>query len=282
MIFTALNRDVAILSDISATLSQLKDGAKANGPLVLNHDSNFDLAFNALDTTDFLTLSTDQFLVMPTNADGLTVQFYSDKAKENLVFTDTSAGDEGAFVHQAGRIFYSPPDSLINDADGLSTTLCLPLYWVTATYADSTVLNLTYKNASNLLFTQVIVASKEDAKFVGNDNYAILVPAERKTINVPDNDDRAYEIVSWELRIQMNVLNWTNLSEQVREAARNNAYNLIRLGLFQDRYRSGNSCLYDKNINGTYVSPIKPLPSPDVLRAKMTIQCAYLSTPSTY
>ncbi|MDF2434498.1 MAG: hypothetical protein JWP44_4129 [Mucilaginibacter sp.] len=246
MLVSAFSRDNLILTNIIQTLQQMKQSGVANKPLV-----------------------------MPHTATSVTVSFYTDQQRSSLLFTDTSVANPSRFTVQGTGTFYVPPDSLLNAASGLSTTLAQATYYVTATFSDAVVQTLAYRNAANLVFQQVIVASKENPSFTGTENTAIIVPGKVDTQVRPTNTEVIYNIPNFNLYVQLNVYDWTNLSEQNRLVQYQVYGNLIRNALYTDAYRNGNATFWTKNINGTNVDSLKPLPSKDLMRGIIKVQCAY-------
>lgn len=250
MIISAINRDAAITQDIVATLEQIKQGGKPNKPLVLNHASG----------------------------DTCMVDFYVDVEKTIPLFTENSNDNPDSFGVSGGRTIYTPPDEKINFAPAVSKTYSQPTYYVTASWGeyDPTVINLTYPNRDNLLFQSVLVTTDKNPSFTANQNTAILIAPTVRVVNTRANDDRAYVILEYELRVQMAQFQ-CGFSDEDRVLDLMAVGNMIRNALYADRYRGGNCTLMDENLNGTFISPATPLPSTDLLKGSMRIQCVFVA-----
>jgi hypothetical protein len=282
------NREANLLTNIRATLSQIKDATKANLPLVLQHSligGGGGIGFSTLDDATYVALTDAQYVALSSvsgGAVGCTISFYVDQAKSILLFTEDSVTNPSSFATNLSRTIYTPPDAKINASTGISTTAAQELYYVTATFGDGIVINTTYRNADNLLFASVIVATKPNPQFSTNDNSCVIVCGEPQLRESKDSDDRGYVIVPYDLYLQLNVFDWSNLSEENRTLVRIKAENLIRLALYQDRYRNHNAALYSPDIQGTGIGRIKPLESKAVLQACIKVQCAYMTESQNY
>jgi hypothetical protein len=254
MIISAINRDQAVLDNIVSTLSQMRQGGTPLKPLVMDY-----------------------------TAASVTVSFYVDAAKTILLFSDDSTSHPTRFNAVAGRIIYTPQDESINFAPTpISDRYCLALYYVTATFSDATVKTYTYNNSANLVFQSVVVSSKDNPNFSTNDNSVVVIPKGQKEEGSEASDDYRFILPEYKLILQLVVYDWTNLSEAARLAKANEVNNLIRNALYADRYRGGNSALYDHDLDGTYVSKIELLPSKNTMKAALTVRCAFLATSTTY
>lgn len=252
MIISTIDRDGAILNDIVTTLQQIKQGGVPNRRLPIMHVDDL-----------------------------CTVSFYVDAAKTNLLFTENSTDHASSFTIEGTTTYYVPPDEKINFAPAISDAYSQATYYVTVVFADETTLNLTYRNSDNLLFQQVIVSSKKTPEFSFASNTAILTPNQQKVVTTKANDDRAYVLLDYDLTIQMTKFQ-CGLTDQSRVLALLTVNNLIRNALYADRYRNGNATLYDENVNGTFVSPAQQLPSSELFKGSMKLQCCYMVASTAY
>ncbi len=285
MLFTVTaNREANLLTNVRATLSQIKDSSKANVALVLQHTLLSSVeGFANLDDASYVNLTDPQYALLPdTSTIGCTISFYVDAAMSILLLTEDTLNNPSSFSTNLSRTLYTPPDSKMNASSGISTTAAQPLYYYIATFSDSTVLTGTYANSKNLLFASVIVATKPNPQFSTNDNSCVIVPGDPMLHESKEADDRGYVVVPYDLFLQLNVFDWTNLSEENRTIVRIQAENLIRLALYQDRYRNHNAALYSPDIQGTGVGRIRPLDSQALLKACIKVQCAYMTESTNY
>jgi hypothetical protein len=254
VIVSPINRESAILRNIVDTLKQIKVGGKRNNPVVVEGDV-------------------------------LAISFFVDEARAQLLFADNHDDHPERFITEGRRTLYYPQDEELNFAPKLSSTFAQPLYWVTASRgngSDTDDVKLVYRNVDNLLFQSVIVASKGNPSFATNENTAIVVPAPEKADVTPANDDRVYVTTAYDIYLQLLVFNWQDLSEHQRMDQLFTAQNVIRDALFRDRYRDGNSTFLDRNVNGTWVGSIEPLPSEAMLKAVIRVQCPFLADSTSY
>ena len=279
-IITSINRNSLILANIQATLQQIKVQGVPNQRLALGEPiSGLGLYELTLDQLYSLTLADLASLQLGTLT--CTVDFYVDEAKTNLLFTENTVENPSDFSIINNKLFYTPPDSLINcaaDTD-ISNTLNQYIYYVTVAYSDGTIFDLIYKNVNNLLFQQVIVASKVEPTYAGNGNVGVLTVNPEAQFGTKNSDDRRWNLPSYDLTVFINILDWQNLSELDRISAYQNNSNIIMNALMKDRYRAGNSALHDKDLDGTAVFSMKPLPSKDRMKGILKINCAYFSIP---
>lgn len=253
MIVSAINRDTAIRKNIMDTLSQIKQGGKENIPVVI-------------DTTESDVL----------------VNFYVDREREQLLFSNSSGDFPERFAVKGSKTYFTPSDEQMNFAPTISDTFSQKLYYTkTFINGDNPTLS-TYRNVDNLLFQNVIVSTKRNPDFAQNDNTAIIVVSGEKIEEKQTSDDLAVAFPVYEVYVQLNIFDWSNLSEEKRVDAAENVNNIIRDALYADRYRGGHATLFDQNVNGTYVGQIMILPSDAVLKAVLKIQCAFNVSSTTY
>jgi len=281
MLISSINRNSLILSNIQQTLQQIKVSGVPNQRLSLGESpESFGLFNMTLEELYNLTLP-DLSNLQIGNGTSCTVDFYTDQAKTNLLFSENSTGNSSSFSTINNKLFYTPPDYLINNAASLSTTLNQQLYYVTATFTNGNIIDTIYKNVNNLLFQQVIVASKAEPEYAGNANVAVLTVNPEVQTGKKNSDFRIWNLPSYDLTVYINILDWATLSEFDRLQSYQNNSNIITNALKFDLYRGGNSSIYDNNIVGTQISTMKPLPSKNRMKGILTIKCAYLSTPGT-
>lgn len=280
MRITANNRDQAILANLIQTLSQIAPSSHMNAPMVIERTAN-GFSFATLSSEEFNALTSVQFSGMSSPA-VWSVSFYVDPGRTQLLFTEDSNANPTSFSTLGTRVFYVPPANKLNAANGLSSVDYQPVYYVTILFNGVTNLLTTYDNSQNLLFQSVIVSNEKNPKFVSNANLCVIVPCDDMNDNSRSNDTYSMVTLTFDLYLQLLIYDWTNLSELNRTNIRMNVQNLIRNALYNDRYRNGNSCLRDRNVDGTFVGQIKPIASSDVLKASLRVQCAFLVTPSTY
>jgi hypothetical protein len=269
-----------ILSNLIQTLSQIAPSNNLNAPLVIEQTPS-GFSFATLSSEEFAALTSVQFSGLSSPA-VWSVSFYVDPGRTQLLFTEDSNANPTSFSTLGTRTFYVPPATKLNTAAGLSTTDYQPVYYVNVLFNGVTTLTTTYDNSQNLLFQSVIVSNDKSPKFASNANLCVIVPCDDVNDNSRSNDTYSTVTLTFDLYLQLLIYDWTNLSELNRTNVRMNVQNLIRNALYADRYRNGNSCLRDRNVDGTYVGQIKPLASNDVLKASLRVQCAFLVTPQTY
>ncbi len=244
MIVTPASRDVAILANIVSTLQQIRPSTKAM-----------------------------ESISVPVGTTSIIV--YVDSARTTLLYTDSSP----TMTESGNRYWWTPSDTELNGATGLSTSLCQPLVYLTCQPSGT---QLTYRNLDNLLFSAVSVATKDDPKFLPPGNVAFLLLKAARTIDRRTNDDLSQVLLDFSLNVRLNIPNWAGLSEQVRMTTFMATSNCIRLALMADRYRGGNATLYNADIDGTFVSELTPIESKDLMRGKMRIRSCYWTSPYSY
>lgn len=142
--------DSAILDDLVATLSQIKIAGQPNVPVVIDHTQK---TLSTLTLQQWYSLTVQEWSALAADGVGtITVTFYvAPVSMEQLgllsldglnglsldalepVFSENSTANPSSFYTANNRTFYVPPDSLLNDATGLSDTLSQRLYYVTVT-----------------------------------------------------------------------------------------------------------------------------------------------------
>jgi hypothetical protein len=279
------NHNSVILNDIINWLSQTKVSGQANlrlplGEVAIIGGDGFDIGDITLDQTAIVTL--DQLSQLQLNELDCNISFYTDAAKTILAFTDNTGANPADWAIIGKKLFYTPPDSLINNAPGLSTTLCQPLYYVTATYTDGTVFETTYKNSANLMFQSVTAASKGSPQFAKDQNQAIIVPSGEKSERKMVAGDFNYLLSTVDIYVQQNILNWDGLSELERLTAQQQVVNTIRNSLYIDRTRNGQCCFHDKDIRGTGVGDMKVIKSDALLKCCVQVKTATLVNSNGY
>jgi len=273
------NLNTANLQNIISWLEQIKMSGQQNARLPLGPIPQLDGSVFDLEDLTLLQLNevtVQELETLPFSVLDCTISFYTDAAKTNLAFTDSTAADEAAFTTVGVNRFYTPPDSLINNATSLSTTLCQPEYFVTATFEDGSVFNTTYNNSKNLMFQSVIVASKPNPQFATATNQAIIVPMGEKNERIKSSGDYDYQLCTFDVYAQLNISNWGGLSEVERITQQQQVVNAIRNTLYIDRYRDSNATFYNKDICGTWVGEMKPIKSDALLKCMVQVKTASL------
>ena len=131
-------------------------------------------------------------------------------------------------------------------------------------------------------FEQVIVATKKNPPFAQNANQAIVVPAGEKTANSETNDTIQYTLADFDVYVQLNALNWGNLSELERVQRGNEVENEIKTALYADKSRGGVCTFYDRDLNGTQVEKMQLLESGTTLKGVCRVKCCYMAVEYQY
>ena len=252
MIISAANKDSLILTNIVDTLAQIRIGGVAMVPLVLEGTGDVDLTF------------------------------YVDAEKTTTLFTDSSTDHPERFTVNGTKTIYTPPDEEINyTQDALSALYSQKTYYVSAVVGTSTI-NTTYANSKNMLFRSVIVASKKNPDFSTADNTAIIVPQPAKEVPNPYAFHSTVQ-TAYDVYLQLTLPNLTNLSEESKVHTANLITNVIRLALYIDKYRGGNCCFLDKDVDGTLVESCEIMESSGMIfRGKVRVRTAYMSSTTTF
>lgn len=277
MIVNDLSKDALILQNILSTLRQTKPSGQANVPLVIDHVAT--CGGDGLNTLSLEELETETLEELASiEIDGgaqCTVVFYTDEARTDLFFTQNTTDNASNFTVSKGRTLYTPPDSLMNNAGNISTTMAQPIYWVTVIFCDGTVKKTAYRNVDNLLFQNVLVTSKPDPKFATNDNCCIVYPKGQRIEIRQTNAPIDYIILDYVLYLQLNIFGWKDLSESDRVIRGYSFNNLIRNALQSDTSRGGYCTFFNKDLNETYVGNIDLRQSEAVLKGSLKVQCCY-------
>src|ERR1041384_7417131 len=118
MIITAANIDSAILNNIVSVLSSIKDGTKANIPLVVDqHWLDITEDFIDLDDEQFEEMSISEFEALVTDGSftKVTVEFFTDSARTVQLFSKNTQDDPEFFTVAPGiRLIFTPTDAIIN------------------------------------------------------------------------------------------------------------------------------------------------------------------------
>ena len=285
MLVTSNNTNSAILTNIVGVLSQIKQTGKANVPLLIDTVSvavDDLLGFDTLDSLEFTNFNTAEFIDLDSGSTDYTVSFYLDHALTNLLFSDTTAANPSHFSYQSGKVFYTPVDTGMNDATGVSTAKSQPVYFVHVTSSAGLDTVIQYRNALNLMFQTVKVSCTKNPTFTTNDSAAIVVPGSEDQDQIGMSSDLAFLTSTFDVYLQLPIYNWANLSEQVRIAQSQQAENLLRNGLYADRYRNGTCTTKDRNLDGTWIGNIRLLPSDALLKAVVKMKTVHFASATTY
>lgn len=252
MISTPLNLDTPIRNNIVGTLLQLKNGTDINETLILEHHST-----------------------------SVSVSFYLDAAKTQLVFTESSTAEAPNFTLNAFKTLYIPPDSKINFAPSLSTTYAQPVYFVTATFSDGFVVNTSYTNRKNMMFQQVGIETDENSAMIArSDNTAYIVPGRRETKRMKISEDMYDVLLSYVIIVPLNNFqDFKNLSRETPVALADVWLGNITNALYTDRYRGGNCNFYSADLDGTQVVSATLNQKKGALRIEL--KCSYIIAPGT-
>jgi hypothetical protein len=276
-LITPLNANIGILNNIIDWLSQIKLATVSNQRVEISEfeiigDDGFDLG--DLTLAELNTLTQEQLAQLPLDELDASISFYLDAARTQLIFTANTGANASDFSINQNKLYFTPPDSLINSATALSTTLNQPLYYWTATFNDPYGEQTfgEYKNSLNLMFQSVICANKYPITFSKNENQAVIVPGVEKQDRKKSSDPVTYLISPFDVNLQLIIPRWDNLDEVIRIQTRQQVTNAIRTALYSDRGRGGYATFYDKEIAGTLVGDFTPAKSDAVLLGRIVVK----------
>ncbi len=250
MIISAINKSSAILQNLVDTLSQIRVGGQAVRPLVI-------------DRKDYSLIN---------------VAFYVDKEKTELLFQENTTDFPDSFVASQNKTLYSPSDVKLNfTQNALSALFAQKLYYVTITIDSTTVINTSYDNSKNLMFTDVIISTQKNPVFNTDSDTAIIVPTQEDERPAKEAF-HSLVIPNYDIYLQITAPNLTNLSEKDRIDMANKATSIMRLALYKDPNRDGNCTFYDQNLDGTYVGRVEVMPtSGKFFNGVCRVQCCYMA-----